>query len=224
MKPRVANTLSPSGFCSFPSPCLGRRHTFLRRLTTASPASPARTLQPSRSGTAQHFATPRHPPLLLLNPNSSSRNLFRGLESHTSSSLRRGLTTLSRRPENPEDESVLSDGDPSINLTDRAVEQLRKVAEKEKNPDLSLRIAVEPGGCHGYQYKLELTEEAEEDDFHFTAEHGVKVLVDSVSLALVKGSTIDYVTELIGSQFAIKNNPQAKGAGCGCGVSWEPAI
>ena len=53
---------------------------------------------------------------------------------------------------------------------------------------------------------------------------GVSILVDSISLALVRGSTIDYATELIGSQFAIKNNPQAKGAGCGCGVSWEPAI
>lgn len=50
------------------------------------------------------------------------------------------------------------------------------------------------------------------------------MLIDSISLMLVKGSTIDYVTELIGSQFAIKDNPQAKGAGCGCGVSWEPNI
>ena len=48
--------------------------------------------------------------------------------------------------------------------------------------------------------------------------------MDSFSLGLVKGSTIDYVTELIGSQFAIKDNPQAKGSGCGCGVSWEPVI
>ena len=53
---------------------------------------------------------------------------------------------------------------------------------------------------------------------------GVRIYIDSVSLVLLKGSTIDYVTELIGSQFAIKDNPQAKGSGCVCGVSWEPNI
>lgn len=58
----------------------------------------------------------------------------------------------------------------------------------------------------------------------FEVDSGIRVLVDSISLALVRGSTVDYVTELIGSQFAIKDNPQAKGAGCGCGVSWEPNL
>lgn len=53
---------------------------------------------------------------------------------------------------------------------------------------------------------------------------GARIIIDSVSLGLVKGSTIDYVTELIGSQFAIRENPQAKGSGCGCGVSWEPIL
>lgn len=55
-------------------------------------------------------------------------------------------------------------------------------------------------------------------------DNGSRIVVDSFSLGLVRGSTIDYVTELIGSQFAIKDNPQAKGSGCGCGVSWEPVI
>ena len=53
---------------------------------------------------------------------------------------------------------------------------------------------------------------------------GARIIIDSVSLGLVKGRTIDYVTELIGSQFAIRENPQAKGSGCGCGVSWEPIL
>jgi len=102
------------------------------------------------------------------------------------------------------------------------LQHLAKVSEKEKNTNLALRIAVEPGGCHGYQYKMELTDEMEDDDFRFSSGNNVHLLVDSTSLRLIKGSTIDYVTELIGSQFAILNNPQAKGAGCGCGVSWEP--
>lgn len=136
----------------------------------------------------------------------------------------RSASTLLRKPEEPEEPEVYRDGEPTIIATDRAVAQLQKVAERENNPSLALRVAVEPGGCHGYQYKMEITEEVEEDDFQFEVHPGVSILVDSVSLALVRGSTIDYVTELIGSQFAIKNNPQAKGAGCGCGVSWEPAI
>lgn len=56
----------------------------------------------------------------------------------------------------------------------------------------------------------------------FEAAPGARVHVDKTSLELIKGSTVDFVTELIGSQFVIKDNPQAKGAGCGCGVSWEP--
>lgn len=136
----------------------------------------------------------------------------------------RSASTLLRKPEEPEEPEVYRDGEPTIIATDRAVAQLQKVAERENNSSLALRVAVEPGGCHGYQYKMEITDEIEDDDFQFEVHPGVSILVDSVSLALVRGSTIDYVTELIGSQFAIKNNPQAKGAGCGCGVSWEPAI
>lgn len=47
------------------------------------------------------------------------------------------------------------------------------------------------------------------------------IVIDSSSLALLKGATVDFATELIGSSFRIAENPQAKGSGCGCGVSWE---
>ena len=47
------------------------------------------------------------------------------------------------------------------------------------------------------------------------------IVVDAVSVSLLKGSTIDFVTEMIGSSFRVVENPQSKGAGCGCGVSWE---
>lgn len=50
------------------------------------------------------------------------------------------------------------------------------------------------------------------------------LLVDALTLSLIKGSTLDYATELIGSSFRLVDNPQAKGAGCGCGVSWELKI
>ncbi|EIN04430.1 hypothetical protein PUNSTDRAFT_108176 [Punctularia strigosozonata HHB-11173 SS5] len=113
-----------------------------------------------------------------------------------------------------------------IGLTERAAEQLRKISQREKVDDVALRIAVEAGGCHGYQYKMDLaylSEGKQPEDYVF--EHpqvrSARVVVDAVSLALLKGSTIDYATELIGSSFRVVDNPQAKGSGCGCGVSWE---
>ncbi|KAK0535012.1 [4Fe-4S] proteins maturation [Tilletia horrida] len=156
------------------------------------------------------------------------------------------VCTPSKTPVEPVEESLRTAGagdSLTVVLTRRAVERLQRIAAQEAQQhagqvgELALRLAVEPGGCHGYQYKIELTEEAEEDDFHFhppaprhapsPAPHSVQplpILIDSVSLALLKGATIDYVTELIGSQFAIRENPQAKGSGCGCGISWEPAV
>jgi len=110
-----------------------------------------------------------------------------------------------------------------IELTDRAAEQLRTIASRDSNPDAALRIAVESGGCHGYQYKMELAEKRRSDDYHFTHPtlRPSNILVDAISMSLLNGSTIDFATELIGSSFRVLDNPQAKGSGCGCGVSWE---
>ncbi|OSC98773.1 hypothetical protein PYCCODRAFT_1374501 [Trametes coccinea BRFM310] len=110
-----------------------------------------------------------------------------------------------------------------LDMTDRAAEQLRAVAQRQGNPDAALRIAVESGGCHGYQYKLELAKKKEPDDYHFSHPRikPSNIYVDAVSMSLLKGSTIDFATELIGSSFRVVDNPQAKGNGCGCGVSWE---
>jgi len=108
-------------------------------------------------------------------------------------------------------------------LTDRAAEQLRSIATRENNPNAALRLAVESGGCHGYQYKMELAKERAPDDYHFTHPtiKPANLVVDAVSLTMLNGSTVDFATELIGSSFRIDDNPRAKGSGCGCGVSWE---
>ncbi|CCM05869.1 uncharacterized protein FIBRA_08106 [Fibroporia radiculosa] len=114
----------------------------------------------------------------------------------------------------------------TLRITDRAAEQLRSMAAREHNQDAALRVAVESGGCHGYQYKLELAESRRTDDYRFV--HPTikpsNVVVDAISMSLLKGSTIDFATELIGSSFRVSDNPQAKGSGCGCGVSWELKI
>ncbi|KAF8160882.1 hypothetical protein B0H34DRAFT_653794 [Crassisporium funariophilum] len=111
----------------------------------------------------------------------------------------------------------------NLEITDRAAEQLMNIASREQNPEAALRVAVESGGCHGYQYKMELATSRSPDDYHFT--HPTikpsNILIDAVSLSLLNGSSIDFATELIGSSFRVAHNPQAKGSGCGCGVSWE---
>ncbi|QRW00936.1 iron-sulfur cluster assembly accessory protein [Ceratobasidium sp. AG-Ba] len=113
----------------------------------------------------------------------------------------------------------------SLNITDAAAEQLRNISMRENDENIALRVLVESGGCHGYQYKLELTSERQPSDYHFvrppTTPGRVGVVIDPISLPLLKGSTIDFATELIGSSFRILENPQATGKGCGCGVSVE---
>ncbi|KAH8103554.1 hypothetical protein BXZ70DRAFT_738781 [Cristinia sonorae] len=97
----------------------------------------------------------------------------------------------------------------TLQLTRRAAEQLKSISEKRQNSEVGLRVRVDSGGCHGY---------------HVFSHRELKpsnVYIDAVSLALMKGSVIDYATELIGSSFRVNENPQAKGSGCGCGVSWE---
>ncbi|EDR09121.1 uncharacterized protein LACBIDRAFT_326486 [Laccaria bicolor S238N-H82] len=93
------------------------------------------------------------------------------------------------------------------------------IATREKNPDAALRVSVESGGCHGYQYKMDLAKERLPDDYHFT--HPTikpsNVFVDAISFSLLNGSTIDFATELIGSSFRVNDNPRSKGTGCGCG-------
>ncbi|KAF8443920.1 hypothetical protein L210DRAFT_3394996 [Boletus edulis BED1] len=107
-------------------------------------------------------------------------------------------------------------------LTDRAAEQLRRISTRERNPNVALRISVESGGCHGYQYKMGLSSVRAPEDYHLTHPdtRPSNVYIDAVSLPMLNGSTVDYATELIGSSFRVTGNPQAKG-GCGCGISWE---
>lgn len=80
-----------------------------------------------------------------------------------------------------------------------------------------LRLSVEGGGCSGFQYRFGLADTREDDDIA-VEEDGVTLLVDPVSLDLVRGSTVDFVESLGGSAFRVEN-PMAA-AGCGCGSSF----
>ncbi|KAI8991152.1 hypothetical protein BDF20DRAFT_26765 [Mycotypha africana] len=106
-----------------------------------------------------------------------------------------------------------------IALTERAINQLKLIQQRENDTDQMLRVLVDSGGCHGYQNKMELTKAIEEDDNIFEKD-GVKVIVDNISLQFLKGSTVDYVQELIGSTFQVVENPNAKHS-CGCNISYD---
>ncbi|BEJ12577.1 hypothetical protein CspHIS471_0210370 [Cutaneotrichosporon sp. HIS471] len=122
-----------------------------------------------------------------------------------------------------DDAKLVPENEARINITPEAIRQLAQLAANEP-PDttLALRVGVDSGGCHGYQYIMELVEEKGVDDYVMQAEGAVPVLVDLMSLGMLKGATLHYATELIGSSFRLQDNPQAKeGGNCGCGVSWE---
>ena len=96
---------------------------------------------------------------------------------------------------------------------------------KDANPNLALRVAVESGGCHGFQYlmsltKMDATSDADDTVFQSTDGSEAKVVMDKPSLELLKGSKIDYTMELIGSQFKVVGNPAASSS-CGCGTSFD---
>ncbi|KAF9467377.1 hypothetical protein BDZ94DRAFT_1249204 [Collybia nuda] len=102
-------------------------------------------------------------------------------------------------------------------------QQLRAIATRRNDPEAALRVSIDSGGCHGYQYKLELATNHALDDFHFAHPtlQPSNVYVDAISFSMLNGSTIDFATELIGSSFRVTDNPKSKGSGCGCGTSWE---
>ncbi|KAI9844712.1 MAG: [4Fe-4S] proteins maturation [Thelocarpon superellum] len=113
----------------------------------------------------------------------------------------------------------------SIDITPRAANRLKEIMSTDDNPSLALRVTVESGGCHGFQYLMSLTNTdavSATDDTVFEAGDGsgAKVVMDEPSLELLQGSKIDYTMELIGSQFKIVDNPLATSS-CGCGTSFD---
>ena len=130
-----------------------------------------------------------------------------------------------------------------IKITPRAAHRLRAISETDGNPKLALRVSVESGGCHGFQYLMSLVNVDDidgEEDTLFENEDAVgesdskhskqgegggykaKVVMDEPSLDLLQGSSIDYSMELIGSQFKVVGIPGATSS-CGCGTSFDIA-
>ena len=100
-----------------------------------------------------------------------------------------------------------------IKFTDKAIKQINHLLT-QKDKGSFFRIAIKGGGCSGFQYDFSFDKSIEKDDLKFE-----NILIDKVSADLLKGSEVDYVSELIGDSFKI-SNPQSKSS-CGCGVSFS---
>ncbi|HST91113.1 MAG TPA: iron-sulfur cluster insertion protein ErpA [Brevundimonas sp.] len=109
-----------------------------------------------------------------------------------------------------------SAGGHGLTLSDSAAKRLAQLSEVDGHA-VMLRVAVDGGGCSGFQYRFELVEAADEDDIRINA-GGQTALVDPVSLPFLKGSEIAFVDDLAGAQFVVRN-PNAASS-CGCGVSF----
>lgn len=104
-----------------------------------------------------------------------------------------------------------------ITLTENAAKRVAWIAARQDRPAV-LRLAVDGGGCAGFTYKFELADEPEGED-EVVETDGVRLVVDPISLELVKGSAVDFVEDLGGAAFRV-TNPNAQ-SGCGCGSSFS---
>ena len=100
-----------------------------------------------------------------------------------------------------------------IKFTDKAIKQINHLLS-QKDKGSFFRIAIKGGGCSGFQYDFSVDKKPQEDDLKFE-----NILIDKTSADMLKGSEIDYVSELIGNSFKI-SNPKSKSS-CGCGVSFS---
>ena len=106
---------------------------------------------------------------------------------------------------------------PQVALTPAAAARVAWIAERQGKPAI-LRLAVDGGGCAGFQYRFGLADGIESDDTS-TVQDGVTLVVDEISLDLVRGSAVDFVQSMGGASFQV-TNPNAA-SGCGCGTSFS---
>jgi iron-sulfur cluster assembly accessory protein len=105
----------------------------------------------------------------------------------------------------------------AITLSESAAKRIAQIVAAEEGKQ-ALRVSVEGGGCSGFSYKFDLDGEPTQDDLVISRDNA-KVLIDSMSVVYMEGSEIDFVDNLLGQSFQIKN-PNAV-ASCGCGTSFS---
>ncbi|XP_074379086.1 iron-sulfur assembly protein IscA-like 2, mitochondrial isoform X1 [Apium graveolens] len=170
---------------------------------------------------------------------SSSRSLINRAVPFITARIRRNNRILITRFSSSSSTQPLSEpqSSESIHMTDSFVRERRtrcsnlkcfimtfiklnrmKELQVDEDKEKMLRLSIEAGGCSGFQYNFALDDKTNSDDRIFERD-GVKLVVDNISYDFVKGSTVDYVEELIRSAFQVASNPSAVG-GCSCKSSF----
>ena len=108
----------------------------------------------------------------------------------------------------------------TVTITETAATKIADMMLEDERPDAGLRVFVQGGGCSGFQYGLQIEDGSgdPETDKVFEA-HGVRLYVDPISIRYLSGAQVDYVDNINGGGFSIKN-PNAKST-CGCGSSFD---
>ena len=127
------------------------------------------------------------------------------------------MSTVQSSPASAPKLEIAARAPQGIVLSASAARRLAELAEAAGRPRM-LRVAVDGGGCSGFQYRFELVDNADADDLHIETE-GQTALVDPVSVPFLKGSEIAFIDELAAAQFVVRN-PNAASS-CGCGVSFS---
>src|SRR5207248_482855 len=107
-----------------------------------------------------------------------------------------------------------------IVLTEKAAEEIKGLFESQGVVNAALRVFVSGGGCSGLQYGMAIAEEMEEGDVEFS-QHGVRILVDPLSMNYIEGASVDYVEDVMGGGFKIDNPNATKSCGCGSSFATE---
>jgi iron-sulfur cluster insertion protein len=115
-------------------------------------------------------------------------------------------------------ESISEIEERGIVVTENAARRIAVLRTQEQAENAFLRIAVSGGGCSGFQYGFSFDDRRNDDDFLFERD-GVTVVVDDVSLGLLNGAEVDFVEDLMGASFQVRN-PNAASS-CGCGNSFS---
>ncbi len=108
--------------------------------------------------------------------------------------------------------------EPQVGLSASAARRIAALKVQENAPRAFLRLAVSGGGCSGFQYGFSFDDARNDDDIAFDG-NGVTLVIDNVSLELVKGAEIDFVEDMMGASFQVRN-PNAE-TSCGCGNSFS---
>lgn len=108
----------------------------------------------------------------------------------------------------------------AVTLTEKAATEIKSLFERQGIENAALRVFVSGGGCSGLQYGMAIADEVEEGDVEFE-QHGVRILVDPLSMNYISGASVDYVDDVMGGGFKIDNPNAVRSCGCGSSFSTE---